>query len=45
MATNARIERRRKNKRNGHSVKCWNSKWDTCKCKVGNSREGESKFA
>lgn len=32
MATQARIERKRMNERNGHSVKCWNSKWSSCTC-------------
>ena len=45
MATQVRIEQRRKDKRNGHSVKCWNSKRETCTCKIANSRDGESKFA
>lgn len=43
MATEARIARRRKELRNGHSVKCWNSKWSTCKCKVSGARDGEDK--
>jgi hypothetical protein len=45
MATQARIERRRMDKRNGHSVKCWKSKWDICKCKISGARPGESKYA
>lgn len=45
MATINRINKRRDTKRNGHSVKCWNSKWSTCRCKISGAREGESKHA
>lgn len=39
------IERRRKELRNGHSVKCWKNSRTTCTCSVANSRPGESKYA